>query len=320
MAALGLAAAIVYVLELLNNSFTNPDEIESDLRLPVLGILPAVGEGEIEAALVDPKSGLSEAYRSLRTSLQFSGTEGAPRSLLVTSAVSSEGKSTSAMKLAQDFGAVGTRVLLIDADMRRPSLHRLFGTGNALGLSNLLTNSVRRDDLPKIMQRTGFPNVTLMTAGTPPPNPADLLTSQKMALIIRALTDKYDMVILDSAPVLGLSDALILSRLVDGTLMAVSAHQVTRKSAKAALKRLRLAGGHVVGAAFTKFSVDRFEYKYAYRYMNYEYYGYGETPKTLGVANSNSEQQAETSLPEWYDRGLVFLRDISRRYFKRKPS
>lgn len=321
IAALAIAAAAIYVLELLNNSFADPEQIEQDLKLPVLGILPSVEAAKIREELREHKSGLSEAYRSLRTSLQFSGTDGAPRTLLVTSASSAEGKSTTARKLAQDFGALGVNVLLIDADMRRPSLHRVFGVDNAIGLSNLLTNTVRRSDRPKLIRPTEFANVALMTAGTLPPNPADLLMSHKMALILRAFGEKFDMIIVDSPPVVGLSDALILSRLVEGTLMVISAHQVTRKSAKAALKRLRSTGAQVIGAALTKLQVDRFEYKYAYRYLNYDYYTYGSQSGSGGDEDGEARPR-----PPWLDkargalaRPVSFAGHVWRRVSHRLP-
>jgi len=321
IAALAIAAAAIYFLELLNNSFADPEQIEQDLKLPVLGILPSVEGARIGEELREQKSRLSEAYRSLRTSLQFSGTDGAPRTLLVTSASSAEGKSTTARKLAQDFGALGVSVLIIDADMRRPSLHRMFGADNAIGLSNLLTSTVRRSDRAKLIRTTDLSNVALMTAGTLPPNPADLLMSHKMALILRAFSEKFDMIIIDSPPVVGLSDALILSRLAEGTLMVISAHQVTRKSAKAALKRLRSSGAQVIGAALTKLQVDRFEYKYAYRYLNYDYYTYGSPSDSAedegGEAESGSPWLGKAR--DAFARRVSFKDRVWRRVVRRLP-
>src|SRR5690606_38554428 len=138
----GLGAAIIYLLELMNNTFVNPDQVERELGIPVLGILPKIEEEDLAESLADPKSGLSEAYRSLRTSIQFSGTEGLPKTLMVSSSEPNEAKSTTVRKLATDFGALGTKVLVVDADMRKPIMHRQFGVDNTLGLSNLLTNSV----------------------------------------------------------------------------------------------------------------------------------------------------------------------------------
>ncbi|MCP5002101.1 MAG: polysaccharide biosynthesis tyrosine autokinase [Hyphomicrobiales bacterium] len=270
--SMAFAAAVVYLLELLNNTFSNPDQIESDLKLPVLGILPLVDDVKITEQLSDQKSALSEAYRSLRTSLQFTGTDGNPRSLLVTSSEPAEGKSTTSFKLGQDFGSLGLRVLIVDADLRKPNLHLQFGTDNAIGLSNLLTNTARREDLQEIFRPTRYANVTFLSAGTIPPNPPDLLSSPKMAMLLQACTDQFDIVILDSPPIMGLSDSPILARMVEGTLLVVSANQVTRKSSQAALKRLKTIGGQVFGATLSKFSANKFEYAYAYRYMSEGYY------------------------------------------------
>ncbi|RWE55639.1 polysaccharide biosynthesis tyrosine autokinase [Mesorhizobium sp.] len=295
---LALSASIIYIIELLNNTFTNPEQIEKELGLAMLGILPLVDDRELIASITDQKSGLSEAYRSLRTSLQFSGAEGAPRSLLVTSSEPSEGKSTTSFKLGQDFAALGARVLIVDGDLRKPNLHRLFGLDNTIGLSNLLTNTVRKEDLASIFRATKYPNVTVLTSGTIPPNPADLLSSPKMALIVTNLGKRFDLVIIDAPPVVGLSDAPILSRLAEGTLMVISTNQVTRKSAKTALKRLRAAGANVVGAAMSKFAVNKFDYNYAYKYMNYQYYDYGtSTPKIEGKVDDGADQPAFAKSP-----------------------
>lgn len=299
---LGLCAAIIYVLELLNNSFTNPEQVESELGLPVLGILPLVDDKQLLESIGDQKSGLSEAHRSLRTALQFSGTDGVPRTLLVTSAEPSEGKSTTSFKLAQDFAALGAQVLIIDADLRKPNLHRLFGLSNTIGLSNLLTNTVRKDDLPNILRSSKYANVSVMTSGTIPPNPADLLSSPRMAMVIANLGKRFDMIIVDAPPVVGLSDAPILGRIAEGTLMVVSTNQVTRKSAKAALKRLRAAGTNVLGVAMSKFAVNKFDYNYAYKYMNYHYYSYGaDTPRLENQAHGQTDER-ESGQPSFLGR------------------
>jgi len=149
-----------------------------------------------------------------------------------------------------------------------------------------------------IFRKTAVPNVMFMSAGTIPPNPADLLTSQKMAMTLHFCTKKYDLVIVDSPPVMGLSDAPILSRQIDATLLVVSSKQVTRKAAKNALARLRSAGGNVVGAALTKFSVNQLDYNYSYRYMQYNYYTY-DTP--AGQLEHHAEAEKPKPAPS---RGL----------------
>lgn len=295
------AGGSVYMYEVLNNTFSNPDQVEHELKLPVLGVLPYVDEGKLKELSQDPKSAFSEAYRTLRTSIHFSGIEGAPRSLLVTSTEPGEGKSSTSMKLAEEFGALGLRVAIIDADLRKPTMHRHAGISNGLGLSNVLTNTVPVDQADKeiqIIRPTPWPNVWLITAGTPPPNPANLLAAQKMGLFVEGCTKQFDLVIIDSPPVIGLADALLLSRLADATLVVVSAHQVARSSAKNAIKRLRNAGAHVIGAALSKFRMDRMEYNYTYRYMNTGYLTYGEGgEKTESGKEASDHDEASTILP-----------------------
>ena len=308
-----LAAAVVYFLELMKNDFSVPDQIESDLRLPVLGILPQTSEDEMTSALDDSKSALSEAYRSLRTSLQFTGTDGNLKTLVVTSSAQSEGKSTTTYKLAHDFAALGQKVLVIDADLRKPRMHRMFNTDNALGLSNLLSNVVRRGEFRTIFHATKNPNITLLPTGTIPPNPVELLMSQRMGVLIHLCTQRYDLVIIDSPPVMGLADACVLSRQADATLLIVAAKQTTRKAAKSALARLKASSGNVVGAALSKFSIDKFEYNYAYRYMQYNYYGYEDADKT--IEDQSSPTRTETFLSRRTHRFISFLSDRFRRRF-----
>jgi capsular exopolysaccharide synthesis family protein len=207
--------------------------------------------------------------------LQFAGPEGTPKTLFITSAEPKETKSTTSYKIAEEFGALGVKVLLIDTDMRRPSLHRLLNADNTIGLSNILTSTVGTEEMPRVLQATHLTNVTFLASGPLVPNPADLLSSHRMADILHVCTKRYDLVVLDGPPVIGLSDAPILARLAEATLMVIAAHQVSKKSAQSALRRLRSTGGHVVGALMSKFAIDRVEYSYAYRYMNDGYYAYG---------------------------------------------
>ncbi|MCP5076005.1 MAG: polysaccharide biosynthesis tyrosine autokinase [Rhodobacteraceae bacterium] len=293
------AGGSVYVYELMNNTFSNPDQVEHELKLPVLGVLPFVEDGKLKELSGDPKSAFSEAYRTLRTSIHFSGIEGAPRSLLVTSTEPGEGKSSTSMKLAEEFGALGLRVAIIDADLRKPTMHRHAGISNGLGLSNVLTNTVPVDQADKevqIIRTTPWPNVWLITAGTPPPNPANLLAAQKMGLFVEGCTKQFDLVIIDSPPVIGLADALLLSRLAEATLVVVSAQQVARSSAKNAIKRLRNAGAQVIGAALSKFRMDRMESNYTYRYMNTGYLTYGTPGEETEAGKEPSDHDGASKI------------------------
>ncbi len=293
MLSAGLAGGLIFILEQLHNTFDSPDHLENELKLPVLGLLPKVPENKLAEMLADPRSSLSEAFYTLRTSLQFTGTESAPKTLLVTSTEPQEGKSTIATKLAESFGMLGMNVLLIDADMRKPIQHRRAGIPNTIGLSNLLTNTVpvtHVDAEVEIMRNTPWKNVWLVTAGTLPPNPANLLASQKMGMFVEACRQRFDIVIIDAPPVMGFADALLLSRLVEATMLVVAAKQASRKSVQGALKRLQSAGGYVVGTVMNRFEVDSIEYRYMYRYSNYGYlsYGYGDEDAANARASSSA--------------------------------
>lgn len=270
----GLAVIIIYGFELMNNTFAIPDQIEDELGLPVLGMIPRVKNSDMAAQLLDAKSPISEAYRTLRTSIQFTGAEASMKSLLVTSSEQGEGKSTTVQKLAEGFADLGKSVLVVDADLRKPRMHTIYKTSPKIGLSNLLSNVVQNGNFASIFQKTSHPNITFLSAGTIPPNPANLLASEEMGLTLHLCTKKYDMVIIDSPPIMGLADAPILSRQVDAVLLVVSSKQVARKSAKHAVKRLKSIGAHIVGASLNKFSIDKIDYNYAYRYMSYNYYSY----------------------------------------------
>lgn len=288
-AAGALCAAVIYILELLNNKFSIPDQIETELRLPVLGIVPKAEGDKLAEGLADPRSAISEAYRSLRTSLQFSGTDGAPQTLLVTSSEPGESKSTSAYKLAEEFAAIGNKVLIIDCDLRRPSLHRLFKVSNTMGLSNLLTNTVDQSEIQALFHTSSTqPNLSFLATGPMVPNPADLLSSARMGAVLRASMKAYNLIILDGPPVIGISDALILSRLSEATMLVVAANQTPRKAARAALKRLQSAGGNIIGAMLGKFDVAKIEYSYSYRYMYDGYYAYGANAEATAAIEEAS--------------------------------
>ena len=288
---LGLAGAFIYIKELLNNTFTVPDQIENELKVPVLGVIPFIQDVEQQPE----NTQILEAYRTLRTSVQFTGTDTNTKTILVTSSEPSEGKTFTSYKLAEAFAALGRSVLLIDSDLRKPRMHKLLNMDNGIGLSNLLTNVVRGGDVLDIFRPTKVPNLSFLSAGTIPPNPSDLLVSQKMGLTLHYCSKKYDLVIVDAPPVMGLSDAPILSRLVDATVHVVSNNQVTRKSAKNAVMRLRSAGANIVGSVLTKFTVNNLDYNYAYRYMQYNYYTYEGDERVQQLENHGNSESTATS-------------------------
>jgi succinoglycan biosynthesis transport protein ExoP len=270
-ALIGLLLGIVLALsfEYLDDSLKAPEDIEKYLNVPVLGVIPMLKKITPQEAWLDQRSAFSEAYRSVRTALQFSTATGSPKSLLVTSATPSEGKSTTALTLARNFAQMGTRVLLIDADLRNPTLHRTLGVGNTKGLSNLLAGSARPND---VIMTTEDRGLMIMTSGPLPPNPAELLAGSKMLSLLTVAGVKFDKIIIDGPPVLGLADAPILANVARATLLVVEAGETRVSVARNAIKRLLAAQAFVVGGILTKF--ESRQSTYGYGYGDYNYYSY----------------------------------------------
>jgi capsular exopolysaccharide synthesis family protein len=269
--ALGLLSGIgaALALEFLNDTIKNPDDVRQKLHMPSLGVIPKKkGSEALSEELKDHSSSISEAYFSLRTSLQFTTESGAPQSLLITSTRASEGKSSTTLALAQNYARLGHSVLLIDADLRKPAF--VTGLDPNEGLSKLLTNS---DPLEDHVLNTQFENLSLLPCGPLPPNPAELLASPRVKAIIAEAVSKFDMVIVDGPPVLGLADAPLLAGACRGTLLVVESGKTRTKAAVEAINRLRAAGGNIVGAVLTKFRVQAHGYGYNYGYEPYRYGG-----------------------------------------------
>ena len=274
-----LGVLVAFLLEFLDDTLKTPDDIEQKLRLAVLGIIPKLGPKQnLQEVAIDPRSAFSEAYRSVRTALQFSTDHGVPRTLLVTSAGPGEGKSTTALALARNFAQLGKRVLLIEADLRNPSLHRTLGLqGQGVGLSNLLAGAATLADSTLDAGDDGHLKVIL--AGPLPPNPAELLSGSKLVSALTIACERYDQIIIDGPPVLGLADAPILSNVVDGTLLVVNSSKTKIGAAQAALKRLLAARARVVGALLSKYDARTAGYGYGSGYQYDSYYAYGRNPK-----------------------------------------
>jgi len=271
LAGLFLGVLLALAFEHLDDTLKTPEDIETRLQLGVLGVIPKLRQSETPAkALEDLRSAFSESYRSLRTALQFSTESGVPRCLLVTSSTPSEGKSTTAMVLAQNFAQLGKSVLLIDCDLRNPSLHRQLGVANGAGLTNYLVGTAQPEE---IAVETRTPKLTLIPSGPLPPNPAELLLGPRMLSLLTIGVRKYDQVIIDGPPVMGLADAPILANMASGTLLVVEAGETRIAVARNALKRLLSTRSRVVGALLTKFEAHHAGYGYGYG--DYNYYSYG---------------------------------------------
>lgn len=278
-----LGLCLVFLLEYLDDSVKFPEEVERVLGVPLMGVIP-VGErkrGETHSFAfdvhVDPRSTLAEAYRSVRTALQFSTSDGAPDRLLVTSTTRDEGKSTTALALAINFAQMGHHVLLIDADMRNPSLHKMLGIGNEMGLSNLLSAETHGE---KLIQKTVIPNLSILTAGPSPPNPVDLLMGPKLVTLLdRAGSVGITHVIVDGPPVLGIADSIVLGNQIQEMLFIVRSGVTKKSNIRDALRRLRLSGLTPRGAVLT-FAPARALQGYG------AYYGYGADPHSQRAALS----------------------------------
>jgi len=270
--ALGLLGGVggALALEFLNDTIKTPDDVRDKLSLPSLGVIPKKkGNEPLSEELKDQSSPISEAYFSLRTSLQFTTETGAPKTLLITSTRAAEGKSSTTLALAQNFARLGNSVLLIDGDLRKPAF--VTGLEPDEGLSKLLTNT---DPIGKHVLKTQFENLSLLPCGPLPPNPAELLASTRLKAILSEAVGLYDMVIVDGPPVLGLADAPLLAGVCRATLLVVESGKTRTRAATDAIGRLKASGGNLVGAVLTKFHQRSHGYGYGYGY-GYEPYRYG---------------------------------------------
>jgi capsular exopolysaccharide synthesis family protein len=273
---LGIAAVVVFLKDQFDDSVRVPEDVEQKLHLPLLGVVPKAEGEDPEAALADPKSPVSEAYNSLRGSLLYSTTSGLPRVMLVTSAQPSEGKTTTSYAIAMGFARMGKRVVLIDVDLRRPSLHRRIDFDNQTGMSTLLTST---DPVEAVIQPSALPNLALIPSGPIPPSPTELLASNRMQAVLDELAEKFDVVVVDSPPILGLADAPLMSALVDGVIFVVESDRGRRGTMKAAMRRLRAMRPIMLGAVLTKFDATKAGNRYS-EYYGYEYYQYRTDAKS----------------------------------------
>lgn len=277
----GLAAGVLLALmiERLDDTIKMPEDVERQFGLAVLGVIPRISRGSPLAELKNPRSAFSESYRSVRTALQFSTETGVPRTLFVTSSTPGEGKSTTALTLSMHFAQLGKRVLLIDADLRNPSLHHLLSVSNEAGLSNYLSGASRP---LRHLCRTRVKNLSCLCSGPLPPNPAELLAGPRMVSLLQLAAASFDQVIIDGPPVLGIADSAILSNLSGGTVLVVESGGTRRGYGRTVLRRLVSARARVLGVVLTKLDPRRHGAGYGYGY-GYDYYSYGEgVPKKLG--------------------------------------
>jgi capsular exopolysaccharide synthesis family protein len=288
----GIGLAVLF--EYLDNTFKNVGDIEKFLGIPVLGLIPDAPEelsspsAIIHETLNNSKSKIVEAFRSTRTALQFSTATGAPKVLGLTSCFASEGKSTSSVSLAIHFAQCGSSVLLIDADLRRASLHKAFEIENKIGLSNILAGLSSAGDA---IYKTPVENLHFMASGTLPPNPAELMLNGRFEELLEKAKEKFDLIIVDGPPILGLADAIIIANLVEKLLVVIEAGSTPRNMATAAMKRLKSSGIKPLGVIFNKMKNDPLGYGYDYYY----YYAHGYYGEDMPGLKGKKKPQKEKS-------------------------
>ncbi|MDC3953836.1 polysaccharide biosynthesis tyrosine autokinase [Polyangium jinanense] len=288
---LGIATALARGL--LDRSLKTPDEVEKDLGLPFLGLLPEIDENGARPGSYSPRrqrgkpvrvanselivheqptSGIAEAARTIRTNLLFMAPDKPYRTLLVTSAGPSEGKTTVATCIAIVMAQAGQKVALIDCDLRRPRVHRVFRKTSEVGV----TTAMLEDSLDEAVLDTDVPNLWVIPAGPIPPNPAELLHSEKFKKFLDDVKKRFDRVIIDSPPIVPVTDAAVLSTLVDGTVLVVRAFKTTKDLARHAVRALQDIGATKAGAVLNAVNFNRHEYKYRYYYYRREGYYEGD--------------------------------------------
>ncbi len=286
MAGIGLA----FFLEYLDNTIKNVDDVHRYTQLPTLAVIPSISElktrhlaakksvGRLEAAterlarlngmLVQGRAEAAEAYRLLRTSLLLSSAGGPPRTILVTSGQPADGKTTTTINMAISLGQLGASVLIIDCDLRRPATHKVFGVDQTLGLSSYLSGDV---ELEELICELPVPNLSLLPSGPLPPNPAELVSSERMKNLLKVLSSRYDYVLVDAPPVINVADSIILSTLVDGVILVVHGGKSTREAVRHARNELTAVGAKLIGVVLNNVDMKRDGYYnyYAYRYRYY---------------------------------------------------
>jgi len=286
LVGLVLGLALAFIIEVFDTRIRTETHVRQLSEAPILGGIAFDKQATKRPLIVqaEPNSPRAEAFRSLRTNLQFLDVEGGPRSFVITSSVPSEGKSTTTANLAIVMAQSGARVLVIDGDLRSPSVATLFGVEGGVGLSDVLIGRVRLQDA---IQVWGMKNLSLLPAGTMPPNPSELVGSQAMVSLLRHVEKEFDVVLIDSPPLLPVTDSALLSKHVRGALVVVAAGRTHRGQLAGSIESLQNVGSNVAGIVLTMLPTRGPD---AYGYGRYSYgsygYGYGDAHQAGVVQNA----------------------------------
>ncbi|MES2504695.1 MAG: polysaccharide biosynthesis tyrosine autokinase [Myxococcota bacterium] len=293
MLALLLSVGMALLLEIMDQTFKTQEDVESYLKLPFLGVLPAIHlenkawrkdktkqELFVESKDRDlyiathPKSMVAECSRAIRTNLLFMTPDKPFKSLLVSSSMAGEGKTTTAINLAIAMAQSGSKVILVDGDLRRPRVHKSFDLNNDVGLSTVIVDEC---DLDRSIHHSSIPGLDVLTCGPVPPNPSELLHTQKFKQVFAELETRYDKIIFDSAPVGAVTDPVILGALVDGALLVIKTGVTHREATRRAVRALQDAHANLFGVILNDFDAHKTQYGYSYgRYYWYGRYYYGQ--------------------------------------------
>jgi succinoglycan biosynthesis transport protein ExoP len=278
---------LALVREYVDDTISSQLDVAAHLKVPFLGLIPRLPEG-IQATEADlfthfnPRSSVSEAVRGLRAMLEMNPNGPSPRRILVTSSVAREGKTSTAIRLGVSFAQMGRRVVIVDADLRRPRVHKVFGADNSVGLSSFLVGAASVDELPTA---TPVPNLYAIYSGASTDQPAELMASQRMEDLLTGLEARFDIILLDTPPSVALSDAVTLSRRVDGILLVVKEQAVSRAVVRQTIDLLNQVEANILGVVLNNVDLQRGGSKYKYYYAYRDYYStYGAEQKEADKA------------------------------------
>jgi len=275
---LGVGLALIFGLEYIDDSVRLPEDVTQALGLPFFGVIPAANwdPDDLRTHMlsnIDQKSGLAEAYRNVRSSLMFTAGQDRVKSCVITSAVPLEGKTTTCLNLAVSLAQAGSRVLMVDGDLRRGSLHKFFGLEGGRGFSDALAGQAKPE---AVIQRTGIPHLDLMATGPFPPNPAELMLRGELNVFLDYAKRHYDKIFFDCPPVMSVSEAATLCSLVEGVIFIVWAGHTSRRMCRLAIQTLVDRGANVLGCVLNNLEFGRVGYYYSAYYGYYDYdYTYG---------------------------------------------
>jgi polysaccharide biosynthesis transport protein len=291
--SLGLGVALALIVEYLDDSLSGVEDVEKWLHLPVFALIPAVGptkkrhlltagngqpsqngKGDHRPELLmnnDARSSLAEAYKHLRTSILLSTAEQPPQTLLVTSSFPSEGKTSTSINTAISLSQTGAKVLIVDADMRRPQLREVFDLEHRGGLSAILSSKMSESEILSMIDQTSEEGLHVLTAGQIPPNPAELLASSQMPRLIEVLRSTFQYIVIDSPPIASFTDGVLVSSVVDGVLLVVHSGKSSRSAVRRAQRTLQAVGARICGVVLNNVKLQPFD---SYYYQQYYHRGY----------------------------------------------